>query len=381
MTRVAVSNAVLGWAMERSGTPEHIRERFPKLPEWLQGKSQPTLRQLEKFAKATSTPLGYLFLSKPPDEKMTIPHFRTLNDVSFHRPSPDLIETIHTMEQRQSWMREYLIELGQEPLTFVHSARLEDEPKQIAKDMRSLLRLPELWASKNKTWTEALKNLEIATDNAGIIVTVNGVVGNSTSRKLDPYEFRGFVLIDEFAPLIFINGADGKAAQMFTLAHELAHVWLGSSAIFDLKDLQPAKDETEQACNLVAAEFLVPEAEFHKIWANIQKDPDRFQKIARHFKVSEIVAARRALDLKGITRDEFLKFYRDYTKDWATPTNKKPGGDFYANQPFRIGRRFGESVVRATREGKLLYRDAYRLTGLYGKTFEKFAENLGLGGL
>ena len=132
MTRVAVSNAVLGWAMERSGTPEHIQERFPKLPEWLQGKSQPTLRQLEKFAKATSTPLGYLFLSKPPDEQMTIPLFRTLNDVSFHRPSPDLIETIHTMEQRQSWMREYLIELGQEPLAFVHSARLEDEPKQLS---------------------------------------------------------------------------------------------------------------------------------------------------------------------------------------------------------------------------------------------------------
>lgn len=381
MTRVAVSNAVLGWAMERSGTPEYVREKFPKLPEWLQGKSQPTLRQLEMFAKATSTPLGYLFLSKPPDEKMTIPHFRTLNDVSFHRPSPDLIETIHTMEQRQSWMREYLIELGQEPLTFVHSARLEDEPKQIAKDIRRLLRLPELWASNNKTWTEALKNLEIATDNAGIIVTVNGVVGNSTGRKLDPHEFRGFVLIDEFAPLIFINGADGKAAQMFTLAHELAHVWLGSSAIFDLKDLQPAKDETEQACNLVAAEFLVPEAEFHKIWTTIQKDPDRFQKIARHFKVSEIVSARRALDLKGITRDEFLEFYRDYTKEWATPKAKKTGGDFYANQRFRIGRRFGESVVRATREGKLLYRDAYRLTGLYGKTFEKFAENLGLGGL
>jgi hypothetical protein len=122
-----------------------------------------------------------------------------------------------------------------------------------------------------------------------------------------------------------------------------------------------------------SASFLVPEAEFHKIWTTIQKEPDRFQKIARHFKVSEIVAARRALDLKGITRDEFLKFYRDYTKDWAATTNKKTGGDFYANQPFRIGRRFGESVVRATREGKLLYRDAYRLTGLYGKTFEKYS--------
>lgn len=381
MTRVAVSNAVLGWAIERSGSPEHIREKFPKLPDWLQGKRQPTLRQLEDFAKATSTPLGYLFLSEPPEEQITVPNFRTLNDVPLPRHSPDLIETIHTMEQRQAWMREYLIGLGQEPLAFVHSARLKDDPKQIASEIRRVLGFTDLWASKSKTWEEALKNLETATDSVGIIVTVNGVVGNNNHRRLDPYEFRGFVLIDEFAPLIFINGADGKAAQMFTLAHELAHVWFGSGAIFDLKDMQPAKDETEQACNLVAAEFLIPEAEFYKIWPSVQMEPDRFQKIARHFKVSEIVTARRALDLKGITIDEFLKFYRNYTKDWASTKKKQGGGNFFANQPFRIGRRFGESVVRATRDGKLLYRDAYMLTGLYGKTFEKFAENLGLGGL
>jgi Zn-dependent peptidase ImmA (M78 family) len=283
------------------------------------------------------------------------------------------------MEQRQSWMREYLIELGQEPLAFVHSARLEDEPKQIAENIRRLLKLPELWESENKTWTDALKNLEIAADNAGIIVTVNGVVGNSTSRKLDPYEFRGFVLIDEFAPLIFINGADGKAAQMFTLAHELAHVWFGSSAIFDLRNLQPARDETEHACNLVAAEFLVPETELRKIWRSVQKETDRFQMIARHFKVSEIVAARRVLDTHEITREEFINFYRKHMDDWLSAPQKQGGGDFYANQKYRIGRRFGESVVRAARDGKLLYRDAYRLTGLYGKTFDNFAKSLGLG--
>jgi Zn-dependent peptidase ImmA (M78 family) len=379
MTRVAVNNKVLSWAMERSGTPETVKHRFPKISEWLQGQSQPTLRQLEEFARATYTPLGFLFLSAPPEEEqITIPHFRTLSDEPLHRPSPDLIETVQTMEQRQAWIREYLIEMGQEPLFFVHSAQLTDEPENVAKDIRSVLGLTDLWAAEQKTWTDALRKLFTVTDDAGILLAVNGIVGNNTHRKLDPVEFRGFVLVDNYAPLIFINGADGRAAQMFTLAHELAHVWIGSSAIFDLREMLPANNEVEQACNLIAAEFLVSEAEFSRIWPSVQQDTDKFQKMARFFKVSEIVAARRALDLERISRSEFHDFYIDYTKKGFRPNQ---GGNFYASQKFRVGRRFGETVVRAAREGKLLYRDAYRLTGLYGNTFEKFAQSLGLGSI
>ncbi|VVB63886.1 Uncharacterised protein [uncultured archaeon] len=144
--------------------------------------------------------------------------------------------------------------------------------------------------------------------------------------------------------------------------------------------MQPANDKTEQACNLIAAEFLVPEDKFHEIWPSVQRDPDRFQKVARQFKVSEIVAVRRALDLQRITRSEFHDFYTDRTKQGQRATGQQ-GGDFYANQKLRVGRRFGETVVRAAREGKLLYRDAYRLTGLYGNTFEQFAKSLGLGSI
>jgi Zn-dependent peptidase ImmA (M78 family) len=381
MTRVAINNKVLSWAMERSGAPETVKQRFPKLSEWLQGQSQPTLRQLEEFARATYTPLGFLFLSAPPEEEqITIPHFRTLGDETLHRPSPDLIETVQTMEQRQAWIREYLIEMGQEPLFFVHSARLTDEPEKAAKDIKSVLGLTDLWAAEQRTWTDALRKLLTITDDAGILVAVNGIVGNNTHRKLDPVEFRGFVLVDKFAPLIFINGADGRAAQMFTLAHELAHVWIGSSAIFDLREMQPANNEIEQACNLIAAEFLVPEAEFSRIWPSVQQDMDRFQKVARLFKVSEIVAARRALDLQRISRSEFHDFYSNYMKQGVRATGPQ-GGNFYASQKLRVGRRFGETVVRAAREGKLLYRDAYRLTGLYGNAFEKFAKSLGLGSI
>lgn len=380
MSRVAVSESVLRWALERSGKAAELKQRFAKLSEWLEGISQPTLRQLEDLAKATATPFGYFFLAEPPEERLPIPHFRTLGDESPRRPSPDLLETVQTMELRQAWMREYLIEQGQEPLPFVRSAGIQDEPRQVAKEIRRVLGLVETWAAEKSTWEAALRELIRRIEDTGILVVVNGVVGNNNRRKLDPTEFRGFVLVDEYAPLVFVNGADYKAAQMFTLAHELAHVWFGRSAAFDLREFRPADDATEQACNRVAAEFLVPETRLHDLWPRLRRVPEPFEEIARYFKVSRLVALRRAFELELITKDDFMEFYRAYREDErASPDREEGGGNFYANQNLRIGRRFAEAVVRAAREGRILYREAYRLTGLHGKAFEKYAEILGLG--
>lgn len=382
MTRISVSEVVLRWAIERSGKRADLERKFPKLPEWLSGEIQPTLRQLEDFAKATSTPLGYFFLPEPPEERLPIPHFRTLGEGRPHRPSPDLLETVQMMERRQDWMREYLIEEGSEQLSFVRSAEPAVEPEWLAVEIRETLGLADGWAAGNRTWADALRQLRNRMEEAGILVVVNGVVGNNTHRKLDPAEFRGFVLVDEYAPLVFVNGADGKAAQMFTLAHELAHVWFGSSAAFDLRELQPADDKTELACNRVAAEFLVPKSQLSDIWPSAKQEHKPYQTVARHFKVSELVVVRRALDLELITKNEYLDFYRGYQRDERAAAASKDEGGFnpFAVYNLRIGRSFAEVVVGAAREGKLLYRDAYQLTGLHGKTFEKYAQSLTAGG-
>jgi len=378
MSRVAVNKEVLQWALDRAGlTLDSLQRKFPKIRQWATGDSHPTLRQLESLAKATHTPIGFFFLGEPPEERLPIPHFRTLEDEIPHTPSPDLLDTIHMMQRRQAWMREYLVDQAQEPLLFVRSAQPGDRPTSVADHIRQLLSFDDIWAAQERTWTDALRSLREAMETAGIIVVVNGVVGNNTHRKLDPGEFRGFVLVDDYAPLVFVNGADGKAAQMFTLAHELAHVVFGSSAAFDLRDMQPADDPMEQACNRVAAEFLVPEREMRRIWPSVRSDSEPFQIIARKFKVSVLVAARRALDLKIIRKRDFLDFYRKYQSEVrrvaATQTG---GGDFHRTQNLRVGRRFASTVIRAAKEGKLLYSEAYKLTGLYGKTFDNYAAKL-----
>lgn len=382
MSGVAVKRDVLSWSIKRSGlTLDKLEKKFPKIQKWLNGDSQPTLRQLESVAKATLTPFGFLFLDEPPEEKLPIPYYRTVESDSLNKPSAELYETIRVMQSRQAWMHEYLVNRGQEKIPFVGSVNLDETTITVAERIRQSLGLDRDWASKQRTWEDALKNLREKMETAGILIVVNGVVGNNTHRKLDPSEFRGFVLVDNYAPLVFVNGVDGKAAQMFTLAHELGHIFLGSSAAFDLREMQPANDPTELACNKLAAEFLVPEKELRNLWLSVKNEPESFQKIARYFKVSALVGARRALDLDLIKKAEFLEFYEHYQNDIRrTKSDASGGGDFYKTQNMRVGRLFASSVTRATREGKLLYSEAYRLTGLYGEAFHNYTNSLKIGG-
>jgi Zn-dependent peptidase ImmA (M78 family) len=376
---VAVKPTLIRWAIDRSGLPaDDLRKKFPKLDEWKTGKRQPTFRQLEQFAKTTMTPLGYLFLDEPPEEKLPIPDFRTVGDTPIDRPSPNLIDTIHTIQRRQAWMRDLLIEEGHEQLGFVGSGKSVRNFKSLAQRTRQALGFDADWAEALPTWEDALRTLRNAIERIGILVFTNSVVGLNNHRSLDPEEFRGFVLCDAYAPVIFVNSADSKSAQMFTLAHELTHVWLGTDGLFNLIKTMPVDVEIERFCNRVAAEFLIPGYKLTERWDEARATRRPFATVARWFKVSPIVAARRALDLGLINQPEFFRFYEREKEDWqrkkAAQRKKSRGGDFYRTQDVRLGRRFASAVVRAAREGRILYRDAYGLTDLRGETFNRYAD-------
>jgi Zn-dependent peptidase ImmA (M78 family) len=381
---VTLEPGVLRWARERAGLDVILLahklgvKAAKEVEEW---EETGTLRvkQVDKLAHATHTPVGYLYLREPPKDELPIPDFRTGRDTKLGTPSPDLLETVQTMLRRQAWMRDQLIEEGHAPLPFVGSAALRSAVDQVASNIRRTLGLADGWAERESSWKEALKRLRSVIEEAGVLIVINGVVGNSTRRKLNPDEFRGFALSDPYAPLIFVNNADYKAAQMFTIAHELAHLWLGEGGVSGFEALEPPPIPVEQFCNKVAAEFLIPEGELRRAWEEGALRDDVFDFIARRFRVSTVVAARRAFDAGFISHDEFLSFYQGWEVDTRRNTTKSKGGDFWNTQNVRIGHRFGKAVVRAAKEGRLLYSEAYRLTGLRGATFDHFAKSLGYG--
>jgi hypothetical protein len=221
--RLSVRPELLRWACERASKDVvDYAGRFPKLDAWLRTNEAPTLKQLEQFAAATHTPLGFLLLDHPPVEEVPIPDFRTIAAREVRRPSPDLLETIYVCQQRQEWYREFARTHGAAPLAFVGSARIAADVVATAQQIRDGLRLGLVEQQHMSTWEDALRWFIGQADAAGVMVMCSGVVLNNNRRRLAPEEFRGFALADDLAPLIFVNGADTKAAQMFTLAHELA---------------------------------------------------------------------------------------------------------------------------------------------------------------
>ncbi len=273
------------------------------------------------------------------------------------------------MLQRQDWQREYLRDNDVERLQFVGAYNQISDVEKIVLNIRNVLGLAENWAGNYRTWEDALNHLVEIIEDKGVITVFNGVVENNTSRPIDVEECRGFVLVDEYAPFMFVNNADSKSAQMFTIVHELAHIWTGHSAGFDFRKLQPADDPVEKLCDQVAAEFLVPKLAFNEIWQGIAG----LNKYSRYFKVSEIVIARRALDLGKITKAEFFKFYEEYrTIEFDRKKSQGAGGNFYATAKKRLSITFAHHIERAVKSGDLLYRDAYKLTNMKGDTFDKF---------
>lgn len=378
MPRVAVKPELVQWAVNRARkSPADLRKRFPRIEEWERGETQPTLKQLEDFAKATHVPIGYLFLPAPPEERLPIPDFRTVSRFTGEAPSPDLLDTIYTMQRRQSWLRDTLIEDEAEPLDFVGSARLTDDPDAFAREMRRIIGFADGWAAEVRTWQEAVGKLRRAIEQLGVMAVINGVVGNNTHRPLDVEEFRGFVLSDPYAPLIFVNGADAKSAQMFTLAHELAHIWLGAEGLSGFENLLPGGTEVEDWCNRAAAEFLVPATDMRARWRESTRDPKAFRALSGRFKVSPIVVGRRAMDLRLVDRDTFFAFYRTYVAEERTRRTGAGGGDFYSNQNTRVGELFARHAVRAALEGRVGFKEAYDLTGLRGGAFQEYAQRLG----
>lgn len=376
--QVNIAPELLRWAYQRAKLDDvTLQKHFPKLKDWEQGKSHPTLKQLESFAKKTHVPLGVFFLSEPPQEQLPIPDYRTAGSTPLNQPSPELLETIYLCQQRQAWYIDHIKSHQAEPLDFVGSTTLNADIIQIAAEIRRTLCLDLEQRKQISTLEDSLYPFIEQIERQGILVMVSGVVESNNNRQLDPEEFRGFALVDKYAPLIFINAKDTKAAQIFTLAHELAHTWLGKEGVSNIQiqtvDREPEK-QVERWCNQVAAELLVPLKNLEETYLPDEELQTEIDRLKRRYKVSTLVILRRLYDLKAIKKGEFKQIYHKeltHLKE-KIRSNKgsSNGGNYYRTLRIRASKRFVNALVSSTLEGQTLFRDAFKMLGI--KKFATF---------
>lgn len=379
--QVTVKPELLRWARERASlAPAELADRLgwtapTRIEQWEETGGL-TLAHLERLAKETHIPVGTFFLPEPPEEGMPIPDFRTVEGAPPERPSPELLDTLYPAQQRQDWFREYLVGQDADPLPYVNRARISDNPATVAEGIRQAIGFDIDARAEMKTWEEALRTMFAGAEEAGVMVMRNGVVGNNTHRTLDVREFRGFALSDPYAPLVFVNAADAKAAQMFTLAHELAHIWLGESGVSDWR--RNPNRTIERFCNEVAAEVLVPRSLFLNEWNRTADPADEAVRLARRFKTSTLVIYIRAREVGFLPDLEFEWLY-EAELGRLREKPKSRGGDFYQSQVSRLGRRFARAVVSSALVGDTTYREAFGLLGLNkSETFNELAKSLGV---
>ncbi len=286
-------------------------------------------------------------------------------------PSPELIDVVSDAQLRQDWYRNYVLSNDGGELTFVGSLKPSKDVVGAAERIRRVIRWDAVLSNKVSSSEEALSLRIKAVEDARILVMRSGVVGNS-HRKLSVDEFRGFALSDKYAPLIFINGNDAKAAQMFTLAHELVHIWLGVSGISNLLQTYSLKTRVEAFCNAVAGELLVPTERLKEMWRLVEneKTSKGIDKLTRVFRVSSLVILRRLRDVEALPEDEFqLRYTNEVNESKFKQKASSGGGEFYRTLEGRLGTRFASALVESTLEGTTPYREAIQLQNELGVVF------------
>lgn len=369
---------VIDWAIRRCGlTPQDLKSISPKVQDWVNGTAEPTTKQLARLAERTHVLLPYFYEQEPPTLGLQIPDFRTLRPGSAASPSPELYDTINQMLTRQDWLSGYLEFSGAKSLHFIGKFSKQDDPKACASEVCRLLSLEEGWASSIRP-DEAVRSLRKAIEANGVYTCFGSYVGNSTARTYRVEEFRGFVLADQYAPIIFVNAKDSKSAQLFTLVHEFAHLLCNESGVDDVEYEDPQK---ESFCNAVAAEVLIPATFVYRVYDNYTH-ADAVEAMKSNTKASEVACLRRARDLGCITTDEFFSRYKAYAsraKKETKPTRKPGSGPrFYQMQKSKLGELFPETVFMALKAEYLMYPDAYDLTGMKASSFAEFYRREGL---
>lgn len=380
--KVNISHDVISWIMAQIDLETISAQVKENLLNWYSGTKQPTYKQIETASKSTGIPFGYFFLKTPPEEDLSLLNYRTVDSIELSKPSRELVDTIHYMEEIQDWAKSDALANGGYKLSFVGGNSRDTNVKKIAADIRNILGLQKNWFTKLNHNEEPFNFVRNAISNTGVIVMLSGIVRNNTRRTLSINEFRAFAIVDDVAPIIFINSNDSKGGKLFSLLHEFVHVCIGENSFFNGNDDNDKVSKIEQICNAVTAEVLVPNDLFKFKWnENTEQTKEKtICELSKFFKCGETVIARRALDNKFINEKLYYKVAdeaKEKFNEYKRKQKENPGGNYYNTMSSRIDHVFFNKLLSSVFEGRTQYSEAFKLTNTNRASFNEMVSRAG----
>lgn len=360
--RFEVNPDVLKFYIVQSRIPlEIIRTKEKDIDLYLSGEKKPTFNQLSSIAKRLNTPAGLLLLQKPIENQITDLDFRTVDSDHLDGFSSELTDTINEMKMKQDFLREEV----ENELPFVGKFTIDADYMDVANSIRETINISIDYFENIKE--EPFSYLRKKINEVGVFIFLNGKVKDNTHRPLDLKEFRGFVLSDKKAPIIFINQTDSRNGQTFTLIHELVHLFLNENEIFNVIETKDySYDPVEYFVNKVTAELLVPKKSI------LNETSREIGELSKKYGVSKFVITRRLYDLKVITKEQYDSLILELNKELENIPKKRASssGNYNNNLKYRMDKPFVSYIENAINSSKISYTDAFNLLGVGYKGFK-----------
>ena len=375
--KVKVKKEIYEWAIKESQKDfGEIKAKFKNIEDWINQESEPSFRQLEELANYLKVPFGYMFLNRPPKTDVIESEFRSIGN-KIPNISKNLKYTIYDMSRKQDWISEYRKDNGWGRVGSDRFNMLNrNNHSKYAKEAKEFLNLDEFWYRNYNDNRIAYNFLREKVESKGIIVMQNGIVGSNTRRKLDINEFRGFMLYDEFAPLVFINTNDSQTGKIFTLVHEYIHILFEKEDVFIDADLN-GNSKLENKINKITAEFLMPRLHIKNYWNERENKLSQIEVLGKLFNVSRLALAIRLKELKLIEQPLVEKINEMTERDLENRRNiSSEGGDYWTTYKSRYSNKFIETVIQGAESGDITYSYAFNLLNVKAKNYDILKEDM-----
>jgi Zn-dependent peptidase ImmA (M78 family) len=366
--KALITPKVLKWARETSkisieDAAKKMDRPVSTILEWESGNLQPTFKQAEKLAATYKRPLAVFFLPDVPSDFQVLQDFRRKDSAEI---STALIFMIREIQQKQKWLKTFLVENDQPKIDFIGKYSIDDSPESVAMYIRSVLEIDSIELGIENPFKEWINRVEANR----IFVSISS---NFHSRlKISSDDYKGFAISDSYAPFVFINSDEWETVKLFTLVHELAHLFIDKSGIsndinIDFRESNISEyNPVEVFCNKVAANALMTYDIFKSVWEN-QKPSSQSDliNVAKVFGVSTLSVLYRAHNIgflnhqtfeswKSVMDKEYSEFNTIYLeKELKKREGKKGGPNYYLLLSKRNGVEFSRVVLDSFRSGSI----------------------------